>query len=101
RPETLGQALGDIGPVGDELPGVIRLGDVDDQRIVGGPALGAKDTGDGRGVESIGAEAIDGFGGKGDEAAAAQHTSGPRYYAGVRGDGIDGEGFGVHEMTSV
>src|SRR5256885_11366124 len=46
--------------------------DVDDERISGGTALGGVDGADGERLEGETAKAVDGLGGKGDEAAAAK-----------------------------
>ncbi len=67
----------------DERPGVCRevfrqkgdvieAGDVDDERVVGGPVLGREDMRDGVGVEGVGAEAVDGLGGEGHEVACPE-----------------------------
>ena len=49
---------------------------MDDERIPGGTLLGFEDPGDGFRRESVGTQAVDGFGGKGDEAALAEQTGG-------------------------
>ena len=59
-------------PVGD-LHGV---GDVHDHRVLGGPALGLVDPPHRRGIGGIGAEAVDGLGGKRDQAAGAEDGDG-------------------------
>lgn len=50
----------------------VRVGHVNDERVVGGAAFGAEDVLHGAGIERIGSEAVDGFGRKGDYAAGAQ-----------------------------
>ena len=54
-----------------------RPGDVHDDGIPRGALLGFKDAGDGGRVESIGAEAVDGFGGQSDESAGAKDLQQP------------------------
>ena len=50
-----------------------RLRQVDDQRVERRPRLHLEDARDRARVEGVGAEAVDGLGGEGDEAAALQH----------------------------
>jgi hypothetical protein len=45
---------------------------MNDDRVPRGTAFGGEDGGDGLRREGVGAEAVDGFGGEGDEAAGAQ-----------------------------
>ena len=47
---------------------------MDDQRVEFGASLGREHAGDGAVVGRIGAEAVDGFGREGDEAAAPENT---------------------------
>ena len=49
---------------------------MDDQRVPGGALLGGKDRSDRVGRERVGAKAIDGLGGEGDQAAFAEELDG-------------------------
>ena len=64
-----------LGPT-NELAGIR---DMDDQRMVGGPALCREDAGHGRWIFRVRPEAVNGLGGKGDQSAAAQDLCGFRY----------------------
>ena len=72
-PESLGQQLRGVGPIGNQWTGIFLTGDVDDDRIDGWPALGGEDLEHRLGIESVGAEAVDCFRGKSDQAAFAQN----------------------------
>ena len=65
---------------------------MDDDRVPGGPLFGGKDAGDGLGREGVGAEAVDGFSGQGDQAAGAQDGRGLRQR---------GAGFGRVEVVRI
>ena len=67
-----------LGPVGDARAGHVDAADVDDQRVDRGPPLGLEDPGDGLGVGGVGAQAVDGLGGEGDEAPLASRPRRPR-----------------------
>ena len=68
-PEVVGEFFGDGGPVGHALAGGFAIGDVDDEGVGWGAAFGVVDFLDGGGVAGVGTEAVDGFGGEGDEVA--------------------------------
>ncbi len=59
--------------------GLVRVGDVDDERIEARAPLGGEDRGDGRRVGRVGAEAVHRLGRKGDEAPRAQVLCGGAY----------------------
>ena len=62
--------MGDLGELG-------AGGDVDDEGVPGGALLGFEDFGDTAcGVEGVGAEAVDGFGGERDGVAGAEEVGG-------------------------
>ena len=67
-PERLGQPQGVAVEPGDGGGGG-EVGQVQDQRVEGRAVLGGEDAGDGAVVGRVGAEAVDGFGREGDEAA--------------------------------
>jgi hypothetical protein len=60
---------------------------VDDERAGGGPAFDSVDAGHGFGVEGVGSETVDSFGGEGDEAAGAEELGGMVDFAGIGGVG--------------
>lgn len=70
-PELFGEGFGGWRPMGGVSASDGFVGDVDDEGVGGGAAFDGVDFFDGVGVGGIGAEAIDGFGGEGDEAAVA------------------------------
>ncbi len=87
-PEGAGElldALAELGGNGGYAVEIVEAGDVDDERVPGGPLLGGEDAGHGFCGECVGAEAVDGFGGEGDEAAGAEEICGPRYIGGITG----------------
>jgi len=71
-PEFFGEALGDGGEGGDAGAGGGEVGDVDDEGVGGRAVFGLVDFLDGVGAAGVGAEAVDGFGGEGDELALPQ-----------------------------
>ena len=75
-PATLGsEGAGDVG--GDDIgEGCFGGGVVGDQRVEVGAALGVEDAGDGVVVGGVCAEAVDGFGAEGDEAAGLEEGCG-------------------------
>ena len=74
-PECLGERP--CGPVEDALgERRVERGDVRDQGIEAGPLLGGVDAGDRLAAGRVGAEAVDGFGRKGDESASADEFRG-------------------------
>ncbi len=81
RPEALGEhgyagvCLPRASPAGDAAD-VLRPRDVDDEGIEGGARLHLEHAGHRRRVEGIGAQAVDGLGGEGDDAARFQETRG-------------------------
>lgn len=79
-PEGAHEALGGVGDVADEAKqgGIGRdgAGDVHDDGVPGGAVLGEEDALDGGRVEGVGAEAVDGLGGQGDETAIAEQVGG-------------------------
>jgi hypothetical protein len=84
RPERLRESFGD--PREHALaPGLGHVGDMGDQRIEAWAALGRVNPRHGARIDGVGAEAIDGFGGKGDEAAGAQDFRSRRQALGVGG----------------
>ena len=100
RPEGFGQGFGRRV----EADGGARLSqvpDVDDQRVEPGPVLSLEDAGDGFVVCGVGAEAIDGFGGKGDKPALAEAPGGGGNIVGVGGnDGGSVVGHGQPEFLA-
>ena len=64
-----GEELGFLWPIGGEFFGGLEIGDVDDQRICGRASFRLEDFFNRCGIGRISAQAIDGFGGEGDEAA--------------------------------
>jgi hypothetical protein len=77
-PEAAGELFGCGGPEEGERAGHGQIGDVDDEGTGRRAALGGEDELDGGGVEGVGAEAVDGFGGEGDELAGAEEGDGLR-----------------------
>ena len=75
RPEGLGQRPGAVVEDGDGL-GLDGVGDMGDQRIEAGPALGLEDGGHGGGVSGVGGEAVDGLGRQDDEPPGGQRLGG-------------------------
>ena len=76
RPVTVGKLLGfrrDFGPPGN----VVGAGHMDDQRMVERTPLGTIGGGHGRLLIRISSQAVDGFGGHGDEPAGFQNRCGP------------------------
>ena len=64
------------GQAGGERARRGHIGDVHDHRVPVRTLLGGEDLLDRRGVECVGAESVDGFGGKGHQAAGAQDFGG-------------------------
>src|SRR5688572_7230412 len=62
--------------MGDESPSRVDVGDVHDQWIGAGPALSLVNQVDGGGVGGIRAQAVNRFGGKGDQASLSQEVDG-------------------------
>ena len=56
---------------------------MDDEGAGGRPAFDGVDAGYGFGVEGVGSETVDGFGGEGDESAGAEEPDGVVNFAGV------------------
>jgi hypothetical protein len=81
----------DVGDVSYQRGRVSEPCHMDDDRIGGGPALGIEKTRDRIAIEGVRAEAVDRFGGKGDETAAPQAVGGARNGARVRSIGVDGD----------
>ena len=84
-PESPGQAVGDFWPVRDQRLRHFDRSYVDDERTGGGSAFDGVDAGHSFGVEGVGAETVDGFGGEGDEAAGAEELGGAVDFAGIGG----------------
>ena len=72
-PERRGEPFGGPVETGERLRRG-HVGDVGDERIERGAALGVVKARNGAGIGGIGAEPVDGFGGKGDEAAGREHA---------------------------
>src|SRR5207248_314558 len=70
---ALGEPLGLWRPPADVAARGLRVVQVDDQRVGRRPALGGEDAANGELVVGVGAEAVDGLGGKGDQASASQY----------------------------
>jgi hypothetical protein len=66
RPEKVHEAPRPVVDEGDAL-GLARVGEMKDERIVRGAALGAVNGPDRLNIEAVGPDAVDGLGGKGDE----------------------------------
>ena len=62
---------------------MVKRGDVDNQRVTVRPALGSKDTVDGGGIERVGAQAVDGLGRKGNQAAGGDRLGGDGNQLGI------------------
>ena len=75
RPEGFGQPLRLRVPL-RPVTGLVDAGDVDDQRMIGRPALDAVDARHRRGIGRIAGQTVDGFGGQADDAALAQDLDG-------------------------
>jgi len=92
-PESARELLCGIGPGrGEGLCHFDRV-DMNDERAVGGTALGGEDFLDCGGVEGVGAETVDSFGGEGDEFAGAEESCGLRDLGGRHlKDGGGGKG---------
>jgi adenylate cyclase class 2 len=67
--------------------------DVNDEWVPGWALLGGEDSGDGGGIKSVGAEAVDSFGWESDQAAFAEQTGG---FGDVCGIDVEMEGGGRH-----
>jgi hypothetical protein len=70
-PPALHELIGFVRPLGDQSAGHLNRRGVDDERAGFGAAFHFVDFRDGGGVEGVGAQPVDGFGGEGDEAAVA------------------------------
>ena len=77
------------GNIGQPLGGG-EVGDMHDQRVEGGPALGGEDAGDRALARGVGAEAVDRLGRERHELAGAQEPGGGAHapVAGGEGDGV-------------
>ena len=75
-PESFHQFPGDVGNLLGPAVDRIMAGEMDDQRVIGGPALGGEDAGDGIGIGGIRPEAVDRFGREGDQFTRAQQFDG-------------------------
>ena len=89
--------VGDDGDFGES----VFVGEVDDERVEGGAVFGGEDFGDGVWVESIGGEAVDGFGGEGDGFASGEEFDGSVDGILKKIGTIGGCDFGLHESTGV
>ena len=67
-----------LGQVRGQLASLLRVGHMHDQRIVARSAFGGKNPGHRRGIQRIGAQAINRLGWKGHKAAAAQISAARR-----------------------
>jgi hypothetical protein len=68
---------------------------MDDEGVPGRALLGGEDGGDSGGVEGVGSEAVDGFGGEGDEVALAEEVGGALDVGGLGGVEMEGWGHAV------
>ena len=75
-PEAAGQAVGDVGPDGDQRMHHLDRGNVDDQRAGCGATFDSIDAGYGLGIQRVGAQAIHGFRWEGDETSGAEQAGG-------------------------
>ena len=82
------EMCGDVCDGGELVDG----GEVDDEGVPGWALLGGEDACDGFWRERVGSEAVDGFGGKGDEAAFAEESGGAGDVGGE--GGVEMEGLG-------
>ena len=77
-------------------------GDVHNDRIPRGALFGCENAGDGVGIESIGAEAVDGFGGQGDQAAGTKDlcrlSDCSLRLVGVDASWVDDKAQGLHSL---
>ena len=80
-PEGVDQALGEVGHGGGKARHGAGVGQVHDQRVVGGPALGGKDGAHRRIAAGVGRQAVHRLGGQADQFARRQGIGGA-------GDGI-------------
>ncbi len=100
-PEAVGDFLEDgvdvSGDVSDHGE-VFFVREMDDEGIEGGAFFGFEDFGDGGGVEGVGGEAVDGFGGQGDDFTCLEEPDGfGDGFFGVRvGDEFGGDDAGFH-----
>ena len=76
-PERVGQEAGGGRDVDGPLIDRRRIGDVDDQRVIGRSALHREHPPDGLGIGGIGAEPVDRLGRERHESAACQHVRRP------------------------
>ena len=51
-----------------------HIGHMQNEWVIGRPAFGLENAGDRRGIKTIGTQAIDRLGGKGDQMAIGQHS---------------------------
>ena len=77
---------------------VFFVREMDDEGVEGGAFFGFEDFGDGGGVEGVGGEAVDGFGGEGDDFTCLEEPDGfGDGFFGVRvGDEFGGDDAGFH-----
>ena len=68
-PETLRQVVGSLGNVVAEQLNLLRAGDVQDQGVVLGTALGFENLGNSSFVQTVGAQTVDGLRGNGNQSA--------------------------------
>ena len=83
-PILVGETVGYIGPVGGKFAGLINGSDVDDKGAGGRTLFERVDLADGGGIESVGAEAVDGFGGEDHESAGTKDFRGFLNEGGIR-----------------
>ena len=76
-PEGVGQGAGGTGEIGDGH-GAVQIGQMHDQRVEIGPALGGIDRGHGAILRGISGQTIDRFAGQCDKRACAQQGCGAR-----------------------
>ncbi len=84
-PESRGENLRRVRPLGRAPPGLLDIGHVDDERIDGGSSLGRIDPRHGFLVRGDSPESVDGLGRESDEPSASQH---PGRLVNRRGIGI-------------
>jgi len=84
-PEALDECLNQgVTGRGGEAVEPIEPGEMDDERVEEGAMFGLENAGYGSGIESVGGEAVDGFGGEGDHLAGGEKGGG--FLDGVGGE---------------
>ena len=98
-PEVGRQGSHHVRKVDGDAVQLRNVGDVNDQRVGAGPALGREDARDGVGIEGVGSQAVNGLGGQGHQPSGADQGSRLGDRPRVGGVGVRG-GIGVSAWSN-